>query len=192
MITQTLPVLLMIAVGAGCGFLFGKLQTCSDGTCPLTATPTRSALWGGLIGLMAALNVAPQWTSRYADAAEEGAKDKLPYVSIASEAQFKKEILDRKGVAVVDFFATWCGPCRTYAPTFKKVAQAQAKQARFAKVDTDKNAALSSRHGVQYLPTTLIFKDGKVVKSMVGLITEKELLKEIAKAAKTSEKDKES
>ena len=86
--------------------------------------------------------------------------------------QLTKDTFDAataKGVAVVDFWAPWCGPCRAMAPVFEAVASQFADRASFFKVNIDESIDLAARFGVQSIPTLVLFKDGQVADSLLGL-----------------------
>lgn len=86
----------------------------------------------------------------------------------ASEADFESLLKDDKPV-LVDFWATWCPPCRAIAPTLDALAKETAGEATVAKVDVDENRALAVKHGVRNIPTLIIFKNGKEVDRLVGV-----------------------
>lgn len=73
------------------------------------------------------------------------------------------------GVSLVDFWATWCPPCRMQGPIIEKVAEALDGKALVAKIDVDANGQTASKYGVSSIPTLIIFKDGKEVKRFVGV-----------------------
>lgn len=81
---------------------------------------------------------------------------------------FKKEILDYQGVALVDFWAPWCGPCRMVAPVIEELAKEYEGRAKIGKVNTDENLVLSSKYNIMSIPTMIIFKDGQIVDQIVG------------------------
>ena len=72
------------------------------------------------------------------------------------------------GVVMVDFWATWCGPCKKMNPVLEQIADSLQGKVKFGKVDTDKNSSLSKMFGIQYIPTTIIFVDGKAVDRKSG------------------------
>jgi len=85
---------------------------------------------------------------------------------LSSLSEFN-DILAKNGVVVVDFHATWCGPCKVIAPTFEKLA-GQYKQATFVKCDADRNQDIAQTQGVRAMPTFNIFKNGKKVSTVMG------------------------
>lgn len=81
-----------------------------------------------------------------------------------------------KGVVMVDFFATWCGPCKMLSPVLEDVANEMAGKAEIVKVDIDESADLASQFGIMAVPTMLIFKDGQVVKQLQGFMPKPQLV----------------
>lgn len=89
-------------------------------------------------------------------------------------AQFEADVEKSTGVYVVDFWATWCGPCRTMKPIFEKVEKELVGKAKFLKVDVDQNQELAQRFNIEAIPTLVLFKDGKPVETKVGVLHEAE------------------
>jgi thioredoxin 1 len=83
-----------------------------------------------------------------------------------TEANFKDTIKD--GVALVDFWAPWCGPCRMIAPVIDELAEEYEGKAKICKVNTDEQPAIAQEFGIRSIPTILFFKDGELVDQMVG------------------------
>ncbi|MDO8633664.1 MAG: thioredoxin [archaeon] len=85
---------------------------------------------------------------------------------ITSESQLKG--VTSKGIAVVDFWAEWCGPCRVTSPLIEELAAEFGNKVTFAKVNIDENPAIAEKNSIMAVPTFLFFKDGKLLDSLVG------------------------
>jgi thioredoxin 1 len=83
------------------------------------------------------------------------------------------------GLVLIDFGAEWCGPCKTLLPILEKVSKDFDGKMSIYSVDIDRSPSLAARHGVMSVPTMLVFKDGKQIDRMVGLLPERELKKRI-------------
>ncbi len=94
-----------------------------------------------------------------------------------TDDDFKAMIEDVSGVAVVDFWAEWCGPCRVFAPVLEEIAAEYEGMANIAKLNVDVGRGTAEKYEIRAIPTTIIFKDGKELERFVG-ITKKETLKE--------------
>jgi len=95
-----------------------------------------------------------------------------------NDANFKKEIEDSEGLAMVDFWAPWCGPCQTAGPIVEALAGEFKDKMKVVKLNVDDNQATASRFGVMSIPTFVFFKDGKEAERKVGLPSQ-DALKEI-------------
>ncbi len=104
-----------------------------------------------------------------------------------TEDNFESEVLNSDVPVLVDFWATWCGPCRMMAPVIDSVADKYAGKAKIGKLDVDNNHSTAARFQVRGIPMLLVFKGGEVVDSQVGAVAEdkvSEMLdKQIAAAA---------
>ena len=100
-----------------------------------------------------------------------------------TDATFGAEIEQHKGLAVVDFWATWCGPCRMIAPILDQLASEYNGKAKVAKVDVDSNQQTAMRFNVRSIPSILFFKDGKHVDTVVGAVPKSHLERKFAEHA---------
>jgi len=94
-----------------------------------------------------------------------------------SDASFGGDVLKSDIPVLVDFWATWCGPCRAIAPIVDQIATEYAGRLKVGKVDVDSNGDIATRYGITGIPTLLLFKEGRVVDSRVGAVGKSELLK---------------
>ncbi len=98
-------------------------------------------------------------------------------VMIMTDKNFDTTI--SKGIVMVDFYATWCGPCKVLSPIIEEIAQESSSDLKIGKMDTDKNAVTSVKYGIKYLPTVIIFKNGTPVYRVSGLQTKETLVNAI-------------
>ncbi|SFD48701.1 thioredoxin [Clostridium uliginosum] len=89
--------------------------------------------------------------------------------------RFKDEV--ESGVVVVDFFATWCGPCKMLAPVMEELSEEMNEKVKFIKVDIDQSLDLAKQFQVSSVPTMMIFKDGEKIDTLIGFLP-KEKIKE--------------
>ena len=85
-----------------------------------------------------------------------------------SAAEFESKVLGASEPVLVDFFATWCGPCRMMAPTIDEVSQEMAGKASVYKLDIDEAPQIAQRLGIMSVPTFMVFKDGKIASQTIG------------------------
>ena len=87
-----------------------------------------------------------------------------------TDADFEQQVEQHDGLAVVDFWATWCGPCRMIAPILDQLSAEYAGKVKVTKLDVDANIKTASRFNVRSIPTLLFFKGGKVVDQIIGAV----------------------
>jgi len=104
-------------------------------------------------------------------------------VMVLNEATFEAEVLKSSKPVLVDFWATWCGPCLRVAPIIEELAKENAGKIKVAKVDIDENSDLASQFGVSAVPTFIIFKNGEEVDRVMGALPKSQFQNVINKHA---------
>lgn len=94
---------------------------------------------------------------------------------IEGKEQFERSVLAPEIVALVDFYADWCGPCKMMAPVIENLAEEYADRVNVVKVNIDKNERLAVLYNIMNIPTFMVFKDGKPVDMLVGVQSETEM-----------------
>ncbi|MCC0632220.1 MULTISPECIES: thioredoxin [unclassified Clostridioides] len=89
---------------------------------------------------------------------------------VINTSEFRSSVEGSKGVVVVDFFATWCGPCNMLGPVFAELGEEMKDKARFVKVDIDESLEIAQQFSVSTVPTMIIFKDGEPVETLIGFM----------------------
>jgi thioredoxin 1 len=96
-------------------------------------------------------------------------------VQAVTDADFEAEVLKHDGVAVVDFWATWCGPCRMVAPILDQLSAEYAGKVKVTKMDVDANPRTPAGYNVRSIPTLLFVKNGQIVDQVVGALPKAQL-----------------
>jgi len=92
--------------------------------------------------------------------------EKIKYINSTKEFD---DLLSTEKYVLVDFWATWCGPCRMIAPVIEKIAEQYDGKLTVAKVDVDQQQELSIRYGIQSIPTVVLYKNGKIASKEIGV-----------------------
>jgi thioredoxin 1 len=156
-----LPVVFALAIGAALGGLLGYYGKCSTGTCPLTSTPKRGALYGLVL---AALFAVPNVMSRARDAVPENSA----VVRVKTVADLEQQIAQAQGPVLVDFGSPTCPPCRKLGPVIEKLADQYKGQAVVAKVNVNDIPELAQRYGISSIPAVILFSNGQETQRIIG------------------------
>lgn len=98
---------------------------------------------------------------------------------VISSEEFNNLVENTEGIAVVDFFATWCGPCKMLAPVFQEVGNEFEQKADFYKVDIDESLDIARKFSVSTVPTVIIFRNGEPIERLVGFMPKENLAAKI-------------
>jgi len=96
-------------------------------------------------------------------------------VNIFNEENFESEVVNSEKTTIVDFYADWCGPCKIMSPVIDKIAEENAETIKVGKVNVDENQELAMKYNVMSIPTILVFRNGTISKTFVGVTTKEEI-----------------
>lgn len=93
-----------------------------------------------------------------------------------TEENFEEEVLKSEKPVIVDFYADWCGPCKMMSPMIDEIAEELGNAVKVGKVNTDENMGLSEKYGIMSIPTIMVFKNGNLEKTFVGVTPKEEII----------------
>lgn len=96
-------------------------------------------------------------------------------VLVINDDSFENEVIESNIPVLVDFWAPWCGPCKAIAPIIDELSQQYVNKVKFVKLDVDQNTSTPPKFGVRGIPTLILFKNGQVKATQVGLISKSDL-----------------
>lgn len=100
---------------------------------------------------------------------------------ILNKENFESEVFSSEKPVIVDFWATWCGPCKMIAPELEKLAEEYGDTVKVGKVNVDENENLAIKYGIEFIPTLILFKNGKEEKRITGFFNKNELVEKLLK-----------
>ena len=96
-------------------------------------------------------------------------------INIFNEENFENEVINSEKTTIVDFYADWCGPCKMMSPVIDKIAEENAENIKVGKVNVDDNQDLAMKYNVMSIPTILVFKNGNIANTFVGVTPKQEI-----------------
>lgn len=105
----------------------------------------------------------------------------MSIVAEINDADFEKEVINSNIPVVVDFWATWCGPCRKMSPVIEEIAQEYEGRVKFAKVNVEQSVEIAKQYSISGIPSLLVFKGGDSVERLTGLMPKSTIISNIEK-----------
>src|ERR1035437_4576607 len=165
---MTPTLLIYLLIGGGAGAVLGYFGSCKSGACPLTANWRRGAFVGAVIGLVVYLSSGGGNSTAM--------NQSTANVKHITDSEFDAEVTQSALPVVVDFYATWCGPCRQLAPTMDSLADQYAGKIKFVKVNVDESPKVAQQYQVEGIPMLVFLQHGNTAGTSVGLIAKEVLI----------------
>jgi thioredoxin 1 len=96
-----------------------------------------------------------------------------------TDSTFKQEVLNQKRLVLVDFWATWCGPCKMIVPILEQVSEHYKERVKVCKINVEENSESAKEYGIMSLPTILFFKNGKIFDQITGQVSKNSMIKKV-------------
>jgi len=100
---------------------------------------------------------------------------------VITDDTFETEVIQADKPVIVDFWATWCGPCKMIAPILEEIAGEYSDQVKVAKLDVDANNKIAGKYGIMSIPSLLFFKNGEEVDRVIGVVQKSQLISRLDK-----------
>lgn len=97
-----------------------------------------------------------------------------------TESNFDTEVINSEKPVLIDFWAVWCGPCKLITPEIEKLAEEKQNELKVGKLNVDENRDIAIKYGINSIPSLLLFKNGEVVKTLIGAMPKNKILSEIS------------
>ena len=175
---MTLTLFIYLLIGGGAGSVLGYFGSCKSGACPLTANWRRGAIYG-----------AVKWALFYSSGCggnSTAMNQSTANVKHLTEEEFDTEVTQATLPVAVDFYATWCGPCRQLAPTMDSLADQYAGKIKFVKVNVDESPKLAQKFQVEGIPMLVFLQNGKSAGTSVGLVAKADLIQRLDSLLQTN------
>jgi len=104
-------------------------------------------------------------------------EENIEIMEIKNTEEFEKEVINSNQTVFIDFYATWCKPCKIMTPIIEEIAK-EYKEIKFVKMDIDKNEELAIKYNIMSIPTMMIIKNGEVKKTFIGITDKQSITKE--------------
>lgn len=100
-------------------------------------------------------------------------------INVFNEENFEEQVLNSDKTTIVDFYADWCGPCKMMSPIIDSIAEEKSDSLKVGKVNVDENQELAMKYNIMSIPTVLIFKNGNISKTFIGVTSKEEILESL-------------